>query len=285
VSQREKIITTIRSVPSLPVSAAMISNLLRDPDVDFSKVAGAIEFDPGLAANVLKIANSAYFGGPKSIGSIRLAIMRLGINRIYNLVMASVVAPLARQPIKGYDLSPGALWEHSVATAVGADQLAMVLGLKTPEYTFTAALLHDIGKIVLGTFVEIDAKPIMDMAFEEGLSFEDAERRVLGIDHAEVGALLLQQWNLPKGIVDAVRWHQRPDDYDGDRLIVDIIHVADALSMMGGMGTGSDGLHYRISEAVVERLGLNVRLAETVACRVLAGLEELKALFSIDPRR
>lgn len=282
MSQREAILARVRDLPDMPASAVMVSKILRGGDVELSEVEKAINYDPGLTANVLRLANSAYFAGPKRIGSIKQAIIRLGINRIYNILIASSVAPMTKQAVKGYDLSPGDLWRHSVSTAIGVEEVASVLEIEVPDIAFTAGLLHDLGKIILGTFVEIDAKPIMNLAFEEGLSFEEAENRILGIDHAEVGAYLLQHWQLPQAIVDVVRWHQQPENLEGEKTIVDLVHVADALSMIGGIGAGSDGLNYRVSEGVVERLGMNIKLAEAVFCKVMANLEETVALFSAD---
>ena len=285
MSRREEIISTIKSVPAISATAVQVSRMLQDPEVKTKDLQRAIEYDPGLAANVLRLANSAYFGGPYEVKSIRQGIVRLGVNCIYHMVMASAVSPVAQRPVRGYALSVGQLWEHSVSVAVGTEAYAEKLKKKPPEYAFTAGLLHDIGKIVLGTFVEVDAKPIMELALEDGLSFEVAEQKVLGIDHAEVGALLLEGWNLPREIVDVVRWHHQPDEFPGGKLVVDLVHAADVLSMMGGLGTGSDGLHYRVSREVTERLGLNIHLAEAVACRVLGDLDELRSQFALNTGR
>ncbi|HUX06026.1 MAG TPA: HDOD domain-containing protein [Acidobacteriota bacterium] len=284
MSLREVIISTTRRVPAIPTAAARVSTLLQNRDVKISTLSRAIEHDPALAANVLRMANSVYFSGPRTVGSIKEAIMRLGTSRVSGLTLASAIAPLAGVAIKGYDLKPGDLWQHSVSAAVCVDQLIETLALEAPDYTFTAALLHDIGKIVLGTFVDVDAALIMDLAFKEGVSFEEAEMRVLGISHPEVGAILLESWNLPKFVVDAVRWHQQPDEYEGDteQMIIDLVHAADALSMVGGIGTGSDGLNYRVSKLVAERLGLNNAIAETVVLKMISGLEEVKELFGED---
>ncbi len=284
MSLREVIISATRKVPAIPTAAARVSTVLQDPDVNISALSRAIEHDPALAANVLRIANSIYFSGPRTVGTIKEAIMRLGTSRVFGLTLASAIAPVAGVAIKGYDLKPGELWQHSVSSAVCVDQLIETLALEAPKYTFTAALLHDIGKIVLGTFVEVDAAPIMDLAFKEGMPFEEAEMRVLGISHPEVGAILLENWNLPKIVVDAVRWHQQPDEYEGDtdQMIIDLVHAADALSLIGGIGTGSDGLNYRVSKVVADRLGLNNAIAETVVMKMLDGLEEVKELFGED---
>ena len=284
MSNREEIIAKVKGVPAMPTAAVRVSRLLRDPDVNIAELAKAIEHDPSLAANVLRVANSVYFAGPRSVGTIRDAIMRMGTKRVFGLTVASAIAPVAGMPVRGYDLEAGDLWKHSVATAVCSESLIEVLGIPAPNYTFTAALLHDIGKIVLGTFVEVDAAPLMNLAFEDGVPFEEAETRVLGINHPEVGAILLEEWKLPEEVVGAVRWHQEPEDNDnpGNQLIVDVVHAADALSLMGGFGTGSDGLNYKLSPAVAERLELSNAVAEEAVCKMLEGLAEIEVLFAED---
>ncbi len=182
------------------------------------------------------------------------------------------------KPVKGYDLPPGQLLDRLVAVGVGAEELGRVLALNPPHYTFTAGLLHGIGKIVLGTFIEIDAEPILKLAFEEQVPFDEAERRILGIDHAEVGAALLEYWNIPEEIVQVVRWYNRPDQFPGDPLVVDLVHYANILSIECGLGTGIDGLHYLPSPVVLERLHPKTLIAEQVTCRMLSELQSFHDL-------
>jgi len=278
--RREEILSKVSSVPSIPSSATQAIHLLQDPEVDIHELTRIIEFDPGLTANLLCLANSACFGAAQSIDSVRGALVRLGMNRFFQLVVTTATAPTLQLPVKGYDLPPGTLWEHSVAVALGTEELASALGLTPPEYTFTAGLLHDVGKILLGTFVDVDAFPVQEIAFEEHVSFEVAEQQVLGIDHAEVGAFLLESWNLPPGIVEAVRWHHLPESFSGNSMVVDLVHIADALLMMEGIGAGSDGLNYLPSRQVAKRLNLTIHIAEAVCCKVLTRLDELDELFA-----
>lgn len=284
MSLRDEILSKIISIPAMPTVIVKIRKLLSNPDVNFKELAQTIKYDPGLTTNILRLANSAYFGFSRSVNSIQHAIVRLGMKRTYELAVAAAVAPMTQKAVKGYDLSPGKLWEHSVAVAIGAEQLASVLDLKAPDYTFTAGLLHDIGKIILGTFVEVDADPIMTLAFQKGVSFDQAEKQVLGINHAEAGAILLEKWNLPECIVDVNRWHHQPDMFQGNTLVLDLVHVADVFSMMGGLGIGKDGLNYYSSAEVVSRLKLTTKITETVVCKIMSGLKEISSLFSSEIR-
>lgn len=285
---KEQIIAKLRSIPSLPTAASRVISLLKDPDVDINELMRSIEYDPGLTSNVLKLANSAYFGGPRTISSLRDAIVRLGMNRIFQLVITSAIIPIARQEIKGYDLPPGKLLEHSIAVAVGSEELAAQLGRRAPAHTFTAGLLHDLGKIVLGTFLEVDVGPIVRMAFDEKVSFEVAEAKILGMDHAEAGAELLQVWKLPGSLVQAVRFHHRPAEFKGtaeEVFVLDLVHVADILALESGVGTGVDGLNYVPCPEASARLKLKPAISEAVVCNMITNVGELKDVLGTNGRR
>ena len=111
--------------------------------------------------------------------------------------MAASVGPIMKQGVKGYDLPKGKLWEHSVAVAIGAEQLAKELKISAPSYLFTAGLLIDIGKLVLSSFVNVDAQPIVKLAFEKHIPIDVAERRVLGIDHNRGGSNIIGTMGYP----------------------------------------------------------------------------------------
>ncbi len=277
---RTRILSEVRALPALPTGAGQLIALLQDPDVNINRLIQRIEYDPGLTSNVLRLANSSYFAGPRSIASLRDAIVRLGTRRILQLVITSAVAPLARKPVRGYDLSAGQLLEHSVAVAVAAEQLAALLPVRAPDHLFTAALLHDLGKIVLGTFLRVRVEPVTKLAFEEGLSFDEAERRVLDTDHAEVGALLLAEWGLPSSIVDVVAQHHHPQHASEDPLTTDLVHAADQLVLSSALGSGIDGLNYRPCAESLDRLRLTPRIEELALSRTFDALEELRGVIN-----
>ncbi|MCX7013067.1 MAG: HDOD domain-containing protein [Candidatus Sumerlaeota bacterium] len=280
MSRRNEILAKAHAVTWLPAAAVEAIRLARDPDVSVADLARAIEFDPGLTSNILRMANSAYFGYSGSVHTVRQAIVRLGAIRFVYLVAASSFAPMARQPVRGYNLPPGALWRHSAAAALGTTCLAEALRRRAPDYAFTAGLLHDVGKILLGTFVEVDASRIEALAWTDQLSFDEAERRTLGIDHAEVGAALLARWNLPADIVEVVQWHHQPENFQGaDRLVLDLTHISDEICMAEGIGAGADGCRYRPSSRAMADLGVTHQIVESVAAAVISQLNEVESLF------
>jgi len=280
LSRRNEIIERIRSLQGLPASAVQILNMIQDPDIDIGELTKIIEFDPGLTANLLKLANSAYFGMPRKVNSVREAAIRLGTNRISQLVIASAIAPIASKAVKGYDLPAGDLWTHAVAVAIGTEKMGLALNLKLPDHAFTAGLLHDIGKIIMGTFIEVDASPIMQLAFNEGVSFDAAEREILGIDHAEVGSLLLAAWKLPTDITEIVRYHHIPDEAEHGSQVLEMVHLANNLCLLGGIGSGMDGLNYRPSRIIVEKYNLKPKITEPVVMQIVTGLEGFHSWFN-----
>lgn len=280
MTEKDRILATVKSVPSLPSVVMKLRKYLNDPEVSFEELAKVIQYDPGLTANVLQLANSAYFGWAGTISSVQEAIARLGTNRIFQMVLCMSVAPLVSKPIKGYDLDAGSLWEHSIAVAVCAEQLALALKLKGADDAFTAGMLHDVGKVVLGTFVEVDDEPIREIVESDHLSFNEAEQMALGIDHAEVAAVLLAEWKLTPEVVEAARWHHQPAKADPEhQQMVDLIHVADILCLNVGWGAGADGLQYRLDEKANDRLGVRIGMAEEIVLKVMSGMDDLKDMY------
>lgn len=297
MSRREDIIAKAKALPQMPSIVHRIMAYLGKEHADLTGLAKLIEYDPGLTVNVLRMANSALFGGCGQIATVREALFRLGMNRVYQLVIATGIAPRAKGAVKGYGLEPGELLRHSVAVAVGAERLAQALNVQPPPYTFTAGLLSNIGKTVLGEFLEVDGGQIMEHAAAEKISFEQAERRHLGIDHAELGALLLEHWGLPPAIVRCVRWRldpcsapePEPDEPDGRTadwgvgaggyLDLDLIHMGHVLATMSGIGGGEDGLFYSVCQESIDRLGVTPEAMATAMEKVQADLAELEPIF------
>lgn len=276
MKQRDAILEKVREIPALPTAVSEILAMVQDPEVGVAEVMAVVERDPNLTVELLRLSNSAYFGGGREIATLRDAGVVLGLNRVLQLILATAVFPVVRQPIRGYDMAPGQLLEHSVAVAVGAETLAASLQRNAPPQTFTAGLLHDIGKIVLGTFLEVDAAPILALAREKGIPFDAAEREILGIDHAEAGAALLAAWSIPSTIVEVVQWHHAPEGVAGDKTVVDLVHMADLLVTQCGVGMGIDGLSYRPNPQTLERLQLDHRAAEKVALSLYLDFSRLR---------
>ena len=275
------ILEDVKSFPSMPAAALKLLTLLKDENTSNAQIEQILRYEPGLTANILKLTNSAYFGLPTKIGSIRQAVLMIGWKRLTQIVLASCVSAIVDKPVQGYDLSAGELWRHSVAVSVASEILVKELKLSVSDEVFTAALLHDVGKMVLGRYVKediamIDGEDMQDMPFEQ------VERSMFGIDHAEIGANILKRWLFPPGMISAVRWHHDPDSAPKSSQMIDVVHVADVLCLMSGLGIGREGLQYRPSLAACERIGMNEEHLEKVVSQTLQWANDLAASLQAD---
>lgn len=274
-----QIMDKIDAFPSISGSALRMLELVDQADASIQEIEDILRLDPGLTANVLKLTNSAFFGLRTKVGSVKKAIMLLGMKKLKQLILASCVSAVMDKNIPGYDLPAGELWRHSIAVSVAAEGLVRELGLQGGDDIFTAALLHDVGKLVLGQFIHDDYSAL-SAAAGSTLSFDVAEKKVLGTDHAEIGAHILQQWSLPENLVHAVRWHHNPELADAMHQTTDIVHVANILCLMLGIGVGREGLQYQPSLVVTRRLGLKPLHLEKLASQTIQKMEELAAVFA-----
>jgi putative nucleotidyltransferase with HDIG domain len=185
------------------------------------------------------------------------------------------------KPVPGYDLPPGNLWRHSIAVSIAAEALIKDKKNIEAEDIFTPALLHDIGKLILGHFVKEEQEAIEKIA-KTGVPYVVAENMVLGTDHAEVGAQILNQWSFPRDIVNAVRWHHDPDFPDNAGAPVDIVHLANVLCQTNDVGCEDETCCDELSPAVIERLGLDVGQFEEIKSRVVQWVDELSEALTFN---
>ncbi len=283
MNQRELnlILDDVKSFPSMPAAALKLLTLLKDENTSNAQIEQILRYEPGLTANILKLTNSAYFGLPTKIGSIRQAILMIGWKKLTQIVLASCVSAIIDKPVQGYDLSAGDLWRHSVAVSVASETLVKELNLSVSEEIFTAALLHDVGKMVLGRYVKEDIA-VIDGEEMQDVPFEQVERSMFGIDHAEIGANILRRWSFPPAMISAVRWHHEPDSAPKPNTMIDVVHVADVLCLMSGIGVGREGLQYRPSPMACERIGLSEEHLERVVSQTLQWANELAESLKMD---
>jgi putative nucleotidyltransferase with HDIG domain len=279
-SRGDQIGKRIAAFPAMSGVALDLLALAGSPVVTVQQIEGLLKRDPGLTANLLKLANSAYFGLPSKVGSVHQAVMLLGLKRLAQMVVAACTSAMLGSGVPGYELPEGELWRHSLAVSVAARGLARELKLDAADEIFTAGLLHDVGKLILGQFVK-EAYPLIEREVALGLTFERAEERVLGVDHAAIGAQILCKWSLPENIVQAVRWHHAPEASERTDTMLDVVHVANMLCLMMGVGMGREGLCHEPSPVVTRRLGLEPFHLEKVASQTLQWASELSQSLAV----
>lgn len=196
----------------LPTTATAILQKSSQPDTSSNEIAELLKGDQALTARILKVANSAFYGLPRQIASIDNAVVLLGQKTIRNLVLTATMGGLGSQGVAGYGIPRGGLFNHAIVVAQSAQALSSETNRSIPAEAYTAGLLHDIGKVILGEHVENRIGAIIDLARSDGCSFAEAERRLLGLNHAEVGAVLTEKWGLPDFLVSAIRSHHASPD-------------------------------------------------------------------------
>ncbi len=271
------IIAEIDSLKPFPRVAHKVMEAAGNPESSMSEITALIQYDPALTANLLKACNSAYFGLSKKVDSLHQAVVYLGMDKVVNLVFLGAGSESLSMGQEGYDLGGGELWRCSVSSALISEDLAERMEVEDVHAVFTAALLKDIGKVVLSQHVAGSFEKINLLVSGHGFSFREAEKAVLGIDHAELGAVIAERWEFSPKMADIIRHHHAPMD-SAHPTEASIVHLADTLCMMMGIGVGSDGLAYRFHKEVLQRLGLtDLEVQGLMAgfCERMSEVEEL----------
>ena len=278
----ESLLEEIDQLPPVSDTAGKVLTLLDDPDAGMSDLADIIRYEPSLTANVLKLANSAYFGLPGKIEDARQAIIYLGMTQVVELVLLVCCSESFGGTYEGYELEPGELWSSAVSAAIMAGDLSEAKGLKQGGLIFTGALLRDIGKVVMNSHLESVKEQILNRVEIQGITFMVAERQVLGFDHTQVGAMIAKKWNFPPSLACIIRYYHTPLEAKGCFKEASIVHLADAMCRKLAIGVGVDDPSY----VEDERMGRSLGSTEAEIKQVIDGfghkLERVNTLFEID---
>lgn len=208
----DAVVRKVRDLDPLPASAARLASIVANTDVNISEVLDVIAYDPALTGRLLRVANSGASASARQVVTAKDAVLRLGLGRVLALAVGGFVSQKMFSAIPEFGLDRGALWKHSVAAALAAELMQPHTKVEIPRESFTGALLHDIGKLVLARFLSGDILRIMDNARQAGVADPIAlELEVLEVHHGEVGAAIAEAWKLPAPIVRAIQYHHDPD--------------------------------------------------------------------------
>lgn len=239
----DRIVETIGELPASPTVVSSVMGLTNDLNTDINQLSRVLSADQSLAAKVLRLSNSPFYGRMRGVATLEEAIMILGFFTIRSLVVASSAYSMFNRGGSG-DME-SRLWNHSLAAAMGARLVAKRAGSKHIEEAFLAGLLHDIGSLIMLKKMRKEYDAVLAEANENGNGLAEVEKETLGFSHEELGSLILEKWNFPPILSQAVHYHHRPEELtasaetpvDNDTVLAtNIVCFADALAKSLGHG-------------------------------------------------
>ncbi len=281
MSVPEKLLEGIERLEPLPITLQKLIVSLEQEDVNTGEIVQVIELDGAVAANILRMANSARFGGRFEITSLRDAVVRLGTSTILEIALGAQLHTLkAAAPL--YDLTEDDLWLHGAAASLAVKAITRESrNVLIPQITAIAALIHDIGKLIMVRYLQADVSTILAICQEKQVTFVEAERELFGCDHAEVGGAMARKWSFPEPITQGIERHHQVPVVEPTPLL-DIVMLANLAAKTIGVGLGMEGMNLRIEySGSRDRLGLTVEGFERACAQTAFWLRDLKESYGI----
>lgn len=271
---KKKILKRIKDLPPMPKVLFKARKVMDDPKSGFKEIAAIIETDQAIAAKVLKVANSAYYGLSGMVNSIHQATVVLGYETLEQVITMVSSSSLLGKQLKGYALNAGILWKHSLAVAMASRLLALKRAPSLDGDAFSVGLIHDAGKLALDQNILQNKKEIKAFLENNEMSFLKAEQHILGFDHTEIAYDLCQKWKLPDAHAEAMRYHHTPEQ-SNDNQLAHIVHIADYLAKQNDFGLGPAFDNEPLHPVCMESLGLKQEHLDEVAAEMVDSVEKI----------
>jgi putative nucleotidyltransferase with HDIG domain len=212
----------IREIPTLPSIVFELNKQLQDPDASVARISQTIEKDQAMALKILKLVNSAFYGFQHKISDIRNAVVLLGFNAVRNAIVSLAVIEAFGKNTKLKDFDITDFWKHSLAVAVASKSISVKSRTNSPDNCFVGGLLHDVGKVIMAQYLQELFASVWNAMQKDMTTFYEAEKKVLPTHHAVLGAHLVTKWQLPQGLVEAIRWHHdyQPSSQNADFTLI-----------------------------------------------------------------
>ena len=252
MSNVRRILKKVQQLEPIPIVVHKVLALAGDSQSSLQDMVHLVEHDASITANLLKSCNSAYLGLPVKVDSVHQAVTLLGLQQVVELVLSQNLSADLQKAQTGYRLAKGDLWKQSVATAMVARTLAERRDLFNLPAIYTAALLKDIGKVVLHEYVDHELDRIQDLVKKKGMSFAEAEEASIGMNHATLGGMIAKQWRFSDHMVYMIEHHHLDKAEARNDPATATLYLADMVSMMVGTGIGVDRLAYHVYEDIFD---------------------------------
>ena len=272
-----KLIEQSPQISSLPTIFYQINEAVEDPECSFIEIGEIISGDPSLAARLLRIVNSSFFGFPSKIETISHAVTIVGMAQLHDLALATTVV----NQFKGISkeaMNMEKFWLHSVATGLAARIIAVYRREPNADRFYLMGMLHDLGRLVLFLNIPDQMEKVMD-SYEKGGTLYEVENEIIGADHAAVVGMLLEIWKLPEMLQEAVAYHHTPSQSPHFPSAASIVHVADVVAH--GMELGTCGERYvpPLNAKAWEMLDLPINLLSSIVEQVDRQASEAVEMF------
>jgi putative nucleotidyltransferase with HDIG domain len=278
----DKLLEGIDRLEPLPMTVQKLISLLDDPEAEFKEIARIIEYDGAITSNILRVANSAAFGGRARIENTQDAVVRLGSTTLLDIMLIGHLRSL-RVSAPLYSLSEDDFWLHSAASSLAVKAVMKeTRNRKIPQAATVAALIHDIGKLIMVRYLDADVPCLADYCAERNIGSVEGERELFECDHAEVGSVMAEKWAFPNPIREAIeRHHHASPSESGPMLEAVMIANEVAKTVRNGWEDEEDiELPARIA-AATKRITLKQGGYERICTNTLMGLDSLKQSFGI----
>ncbi len=281
------LVKQVNNIFSLPEIVMQVSEILREPEPDFSELESVILHDSGMTASILKIANSSFYSFPSKIDTLSRAITIIGLKELQAIVIGASVTRRFKD-IASELVNMDIFWYHSVIRAILAKDLAMTCRLGNPERFFIAGLLSCIGKLILFTQYPVQSTEIIRMGKHSEAELAEAEREIFGFDYAELSAELLKEWKLPPEICEMIAYQLRPLESPNQKSEACILHAALSISgiIQPSIGQELEDIQTHIpatvfAEGVLEHLQLELDRIEAIVQNAL--FQSMEVMFILRP--
>lgn len=278
-----ELVAKVKNLPPISQAALRLVNLLDQPAVSNDDVVQVLKYDNVLTAKLLRACNSPYFGLEEPVSSVDQAVLILGHQQILHIVLTLAFGGAMTVPLAGYAVEANELWRHSLTTAT-ASEFIVSNGIDInveASVAFTVGLLHDIGKLVLSQALTPEFQSnIRALIAEKKLLRSEAEKVVVGTDHAEVGGALLQAWHLPEDIIEAVKNHHHPVLEPRPKLSA-VAHVANCVAHRVNAVPGTESNEMQVDVLVADVFGLSGERLENMVEGVRESCDQVDHLMSM----
>ena len=276
----QRAVARVTELGSLPEVTMRIVEVVENPRATARQVHEVVRADPALAAKILKIVNSSFYGLPSQIASLERAIVMLGLSALKNLALATSLLRLMKTDDLGSGFKARDLWLHCVAVGVAARQIAATGHAAPPDEAFVGGLMHDLGLIVCQQLFPKKLGEIIERCRREPQNFCACEETVIGADHQVLGAALAARWKFPPGLRNAIGYHHDPASLQTDHQpLAAVIYLADTLACNAEFGFWLTGRQNTPAEWMLTLVNLPAPEFDTIRTELPARLCEAEQIL------